>query len=176
MLVTRTAGVIGIFAAATLMSSTAEATPLADRGIEAATAATAPASMKFTPTVKTVTVGSKVTLTLTVNTGGQPVNAVQAFLAFPDAKLDCTSFTLGNTFTVQAAKLCNGSSAAIAASIPIGAANFNGTTVIARVTFKTRRTGKALVSLDRNRTMVVDGGTGTDILGTWNTSTVTIQP
>ena len=132
--------------------------------------------MKFTPTVKTVTVGSKVTLTLTVNTGGQPVNAVQAFLVFPDAKLDCTSFTLGTTFTVQAAKRCNGSSAAIAASIPVGAAHLSGTTVIARVTFKTRHTGKALVSLDRKRTMVVNGATVTDILGSWNTSTVTIRP
>ena len=129
--------IVTLFSAATLVHGPAGASTLAPSSIATTTL---PASVRLSPTTKTVTVGSKVTLTVTVNTGSRPVNTVQAFLTFPDASFDCSTVTLGTTFTVKAASLCNGNQAAIAAAIPAGASNFTGTTVVGKFTFTARHT------------------------------------
>ncbi len=175
MSVIRSVAVVTLFSAATLVHGPAEASTVSPSGSAPTSATTSPASITLSPTTKTITVGSRIVVTVTVNTGDRPVNAIQAFLTFPDANLDCSTYTLGTTFTVEAAHLCNGSQAAIAASIPAGASNFTGTTVVAKFTLTARHTGKVPVGFDRNRTMVADAATNSDILGSWNTSTVTIR-
>jgi hypothetical protein len=160
---------------AALVGPAAHASPSDAEHLSDAVVTTTDASLTLSPTVKAVRKGAKVTLTITVDTGGHPVNALQAYLTFPDAQLDCTSFSLGATFANLAAKSCNGTTAAIAGSVAPGAPAFTGTAVFARVTFTTRSAGKALVSFDRSRTLVAAASTNTDVLGTSNTATITVK-
>lgn len=138
--------------------------------------AATPATITLSPTVKTVARNNNLALTVTINTGGQSVNAVEFYLTFPDARLDCSSITPTTTWAIVPEKSCNTNTAGIVVATAGGAPAVNGTVTVATVNLKaTSVKGKAVVSFDRTRTFVVASTTSTDILGSTNKSTITVK-
>jgi hypothetical protein len=133
------------------------------------------ATMTLSPTVKTVTHGSSVKLTISVNTNGHAVNAVQFWLTFPDSRLDCTAITNGTTWPNVSAKLCDSTRGAFAVGSNAGT-SFTGTAKVATITLKTTSVrGSAAISFDRSRSLVVDASSNTDVLGSTNTCTIKVS-
>lgn len=162
------------FIRASLVTSSVVGLALA--GVEpSAQAATANASLALSPTTKTVVHGGTVTLSVTMNTGGQAVNTAQIYLAFPDSRLDCSSITPAAAMPSVAAKTCNSNTAAIAVYVPAGTAPVNGTLKVATITLKTTSLkGTASVSFDRTRSYVVEATSNVDILATTNTAVIKV--
>jgi accessory colonization factor AcfC len=74
-----------------------------------------------------------------------------------------------------AVRTCTTNTAGIVVYTPGGTPPVNGTMKVATVYLKTTSVkGKTTVSFDRTRTFVVTSDTNTDILGTTNTSTITV--
>lgn len=141
-----------------------------------AQAAEPTAKMTLSPVTKTVKRGATFPLTVTVNTGGQPVNAVQFYINLPDTRLDCSSITLiPDGWPNQASIKCDTATAALAVYSTPGGPPFNGTAKVATIRLKaTNVLGKATVAFDRTKTLVASSQDNTDILTTTNKSVITV--
>jgi hypothetical protein len=135
-----------------------------------------PGSITLSPTSISAKKNTAVSLKVTVNTGGRPVNAVQITLSFADSRLDCASLTPGSAWSAVAVKTCNSSTAQIVVFTPGGTPAFTGTAVAATVGLKTTSvTGKAVITLPLVSNLAVTSDTNTDIVGTTNSATVTVS-
>ena len=126
------------------------------------------ASIFVGPVSGTFTVGSTFTVSVYVNTGGQPINAIEANLSFPTDKLQVVSPTAGKSLIqiwVNQPTYSNESgNLKFRGTIPSPGINTESG-LISTVTFRVKSTGMAILKvLDTSRVLLNDGR-GTDVLG-----------
>jgi hypothetical protein len=121
----------------------------------------ASASMSLSPSSSGVTNGSTFTVTITENSGAEPVNAAKAVLSYPANLLDFVSISSSSAFGIVAANSGGGGSVQIdRGALPA----VSGSRTVASVRFKAKASaGTATVSLVGGSS-VVSANSNTNIL------------
>jgi hypothetical protein len=136
------------------------------------TPAYAAASLYLSPAGKTVNKGDQFSIAIRVNTGGDPVNAVEATITYPTAKLSFGNIDYaGSGFEIQAEETVSGN---IIRTIRGTVTPKNGDKLVATVTFKAKASGKATVSFTSDCN-VVRSSDNTNILSGKTGGTYTIK-
>lgn len=125
------------------------------------------ATLSLGPSTGVFTVGSTFTVSFYLNTGGESVNAIEAYLNFPPEKLQVVSPSTGKSFIevwadqpVYSNK--NGTITFLGGLRPPGINTGSG--IISTITFRVKDTGTAVVKvLDTAKVFAADG-LGTNIL------------
>lgn len=136
--------------------------------------ARASGSFFLSPPSASYTVGSTITTTLVVGTGGQAINAGQATVTYSTDTLEASGVSNGGSiFTlwpVQSA--ISGGQISFAGGVPTPGYTGNGGLVIS-MTFKAKAAGTATVSVSAGQ-LLLDDGLGTNILTGYGSATYTI--
>ncbi len=138
------------------------------RVASAPASADAAASLYIAPPSGTFTIDSTFTVSLFLNTGGQFVNAVEAYLSYPPDKLQVVSPTAGKSFIqvwVEQPTYSNSE----------GTLKFQGTVptpginteagLISTITFRVKNLGTAAIKILDSSRVLLNDGKGTDVLG-----------
>lgn len=133
------------------------------------------ASLYFSPSSKTVTVGDSFTVGLYVSTDSA-INAAEATLTFPTDKLRVTSISKSGIFSLWAIEPnYSNSSGRVTFSGGLPSPGYKGTSgKILTVTFKATATGKPKVSITGGSVLANDGK-GTNILKSQGSGTYTVN-
>lgn len=100
-------------------------------------------TLSLSPASGTVGVGGVISVRVNLNTGGEAVNGVSAFLSYPADKLEVSSISYGGSFPIAA----EGSSGGGSVRISRGSINpVNGTVAVATINFRGKSLGSATVS------------------------------
>jgi len=133
-------------------------------------------SLYITPSTGTYVVGGSFTVSIKVNTGGDPVNAAEGTLIYDKDLLDVVSISKGGSiFSLWAVDPKDtGSSISFGGGIPHP--GYTGTAgTLFSITFKTIKTGTAQISFSSGAVLANDGK-GTNILSSMGTGGYTISP
>jgi hypothetical protein len=141
----------------------------------------------LTPSSGTVLSGNNVDVQVRVNSGTDPVNAVQANLSYDPAKLQFVSVsTTGSAFPLEAQSTGGSGSVNMARAVNGGSAPATGDQLFATVTFKALvssttaniniAAGSAVVRSTDNSNILVDSAGATFTLGSASTPTPTATP
>ncbi len=135
------------------------------------------ASLFFSPSAKSTTVGSTVTLNLKVNSSGQAINAAEGTVVFSTNRLQLTSISKANSIFSFWAVQPNGSNSTGRVTFSGGLASpgYNGSsgTTIA-ITFRATAAGQGDISISGAKVLANDGQ-GTDVLTSVGTASITIS-
>ncbi|MCA9391727.1 hypothetical protein KC614_00795 [candidate division WWE3 bacterium] len=139
--------------------------------------AAGPASLTPYPSASTVYKGSTFTVTVLVNTGGKSTNAFQATVRYPTDKVQAVAVSKGGSVCqlwVRDPSYSNGSGTA---SFECGTpANYNGGSgTIGSITFRAINTGVATISVVSPSQVLAADGSGTNVLGSTGSRSVTIN-
>lgn len=107
------------------------------------------ATLHLSPGSVNTSVGATTSVSVRLNTGGEPINGVSAYLSYPADKLEVTSIAYGSAFSIAAEGSYGGG------GIRISRGSFNGVTgtpTVATLRFRAKAEGKA--------TVVFIGGSG----------------
>jgi outer membrane biosynthesis protein TonB len=135
-------------------------------------AATGPASLSLSPASGTYTTGQAITVQVMVNTGGQPVNAVQADFTYPSSKLQFQSIDgAGSVMGIDASSTGGGGSVSIARG---STSPYTGTGLLATVRFTALASGSAALTFSAS-SAVVRSTDNTNIAGTMTGASYTLS-
>ncbi len=127
---------------------------------------TSAASLSLGPTSGTFTTGSTFDVSIFLNSGEQPVNAVGAFLQFPPDKLQLVSPSVGKSIIgvwVTAPQFNNQTGeVSLEGVIPGGLKADNG--LLTTLTFRVKSVGQAVVKFLNQSKVLLNDGVGTDAL------------
>ena len=99
----------------------------------------AAATLSLSPATSTVTINDTFPVAIRVNTGGDPVIAVQANLTYDSSKLECVSISNdGSAFGIEAQNFGAGGQVKIARGVTGGQPPVTGDVLVATVTFKAK--------------------------------------
>lgn len=134
------------------------------------------ANLFFSPSQKTVTIGSRLTVTLKVNSGGEAINASEGTIAFTNDFLRLTSISKSGTqFTFWPVEP-NGSttSGRVTFSGGLPSPGYRGSSgTIVSLSFETVKTGRAELSISGAKVLANDGQ-GTNVLTSMSGASLTI--
>ncbi len=134
------------------------------------------ASLYFSPASKSLAVGSTVTLSLKVNTGGQAINAAEATIVFSTNRLQLSSLsTSGSIFSFWAVQPSGSNSTGritLSGGLPSPGYTGSGGKIIS-ATFRATAVGQADLSISGAKVLANDGQ-GTDILTSVGTASITV--
>lgn len=137
---------------------------LAFVGLIAMPAEAASEVLYFTPSPATATVGSPVVVAIRVNSGTEPVNAVQANMDYDPAKLQYESVdAVGSAFGLTASTIQTPGSVKLARATVGGGAPVTGDVLFANVKFKALAAGPVTVKIGA-ASHVVRSTDSTDLL------------
>ena len=132
------------------------------------------ATLYVTPLAASVPDGSTFSVTVKTDTGGQPVNTVEANVSFDSSKLEILSVTPGSTFTLQTPGSPSHTDSTASFSEGIPSPGYNGSAgIVGRITFKAIAEGSATISVDSGQVLLNDGN-ATDALSGESGSTITV--
>jgi hypothetical protein len=146
--------------------------------IPAVTKGVSGASLYFTPSAGNVAVGQEFNVVLKVSSSDEAINAAQATVIFPRAKLEVVRVTkAGSIFalwTEEPAAAQNLGQVAFAGGLPTPGFTGSGGTII-NITFRAKNAGTATVGIT-GAAVLANDGVGTNILTSVGGATFTIQP
>jgi len=124
------------------------------------------ASLTLEPASGTFTVGGIINVSLNLDTQGEFVNAIEAFLTFPRDKLQLVSPTTGSSiieiWTSQPRFSNQNGTIELRGGIPRGINVSKG--LITTLRFRVKSTGSAIVKLTDKSRVLLNDGKGTDVL------------
>ncbi len=125
-------------------------------------------SLRIGPTEGSITVGSTFNVSVFLNTSGEPINAIDAYILFPPDKLQVVSPSAGKSiieiWTAQPSYDNQNGRVHFQGGIPSPGINTpNG--VISTITFRVKSTGKAVIRFGDESKVFLNDGLGTNILG-----------
>lgn len=135
------------------------------------------ASLLFSPSSKSVTVGSTVTVAIKVNSGGQAMNASEATISFPKDTLRLlTVSTSSSIFTFWAVRPSGSNSTGqVTFSGGLPSPGYSGSSgTVLTMTFQALTAGTAHLTMTGAKVLANDG-VGTDVISTVGTGTVTVN-
>lgn len=141
-----------------------------------ANVAKAQATLFLSPSSGSLTVGDSISTTVVVNTGGDPINAVQVTASFPTDLLEITGVSKAGLFTLWPIEPAYSNSAGTM-NFAGGLSNpgYTGTSgSIVTITFKGKTTGTATVTLG-SASVLKNDGLGTNIFTGAGSATFTIS-
>lgn len=128
------------------------------------------ASMSLSPASGSYVVNSEFVVDVRVNTGGQKVTAVGAYLVYDSTRLEVVSIDSSTSaFSVQAEQVTNGNQIKISRGQQTPGVN-SSNALVAKVKFKVKFAGTASIVINKNSSgpgesrVVLDDGQGTNIL------------
>lgn len=105
------------------------------------------AKLYITPASGALTNGNTLVITIREDSGGDPVNAVQASLTYPAARLQFQSIsTASSAFTTTAQS--TGGSGSVDIGVALLGSSVTGNRIVATVTFTIISTGSAAITFD----------------------------
>jgi len=127
-------------------------------------------SIYLSPSQGTFTVGSTFDVSVFVNTGGQPINAVALDLKFPADKLQVVNPTAGQSFisiwvTQPVFSNTNGT-VNLKGGLPSPGIN-TSSGLITTVTFRAKTPGEAVIYVQNSSQVLANDGQGTDLLNSF---------
>jgi hypothetical protein len=129
------------------------------------------ASLYLNPASGTYTTGQVVSVQIMVNTGGQPVNAVQADFTYPASKLQFSSIDgTGSVMSIDASSTGGNGSVSIARG---NTSAYTGTGLLATVRFTALASGSAPLTFSAS-SAVVRSTDNTNVLGTMTGANYTL--
>ncbi|NTV31328.1 hypothetical protein HGA91_05130 [candidate division WWE3 bacterium] len=134
------------------------------------------ASLNVLPSQGQYGIGQTFTTSVVVNAGGVASNAFQTTVSYPRDILDATSISTGGSVCTlwTSTPSINASAGTISFSCGLPTPGYSGGSgTIARINFKAKKSGTAIVTQSSSRVLANDGA-GTDILGQTNSATYTI--
>jgi len=139
------------------------------------------ASMSLTPASQSTSVNGNFTTEVRLNTGGQQVTAVSAYLTFDNVKLQAVSIDpVGSAFSIAAEELISGNTIRITRGQAVpGVTGSN--VLVAKVNFKALSSGTAPVTFQLTAPksgpsrVILNDGLGTDILNSVSNASYTIS-
>ncbi|MFA6272526.1 MAG: cohesin domain-containing protein [Patescibacteria group bacterium] len=135
------------------------------------------ATLFLSPSSGNLTVGSSISTTIVVNTGGDPINAVKATASFPTDLLEATAVTQSGLFEfwIPGSPSYSNSSGTMNLEGGLTDPGYTGTSgSIVTITFKGKKAGTATVTLGAVSILKNDGN-GTDIFTGAGSATFTIS-
>ena len=131
-------------------------------------------ALTLSPATSTVSLGSSFSVTITENSGTDPVNAVEADLTYDQSKVQFASVdATTSAFSVQAANSGGGGIVTIARGVTGGAAPLTGSQTVAIVNFTTVAPGSAAINF-AGSSAIVRSTDSTNVLVTKTGGTYTI--
>jgi len=137
------------------------------------------ASLGFTPNRVEVASDSTFDLSLTLNTGGQSVNALEVYVSFPADKLQVVSPTTGSSFVsfwINGPSYSNtNGSLSFQGGLPNPGINTTAG-IISTINFRAKSPGTATIRYQINSKILANDGAGTSIPLTFGQAIITIRP
>jgi hypothetical protein len=140
--------------------------------------ASASATLSLIPASGSYTIGNNFSVSVDVDTGGDSINAIQADLTFNNTKLAVSSVDTSSSILkiwVQYPSFSN-SAGTINFSGGVPAVGFSGTGTIFTINFKGIAVGSGDVSFGTDGQVLLNDGSGTNIIGTNSNGTYDITP
>jgi hypothetical protein len=133
--------------------------------------ASAAATFSLTPAIGSYVMGNNFPVSVVIDTGGDTINAAEAGLTFDNTKLSVSSVgTSGSIFSIWVAyPSFSNSAGTIHFSGGVPATGFSGTGTIFTINFKGTAVGSGDVSFAPGGKVLLNDGSGTNILGVVNT-------
>lgn len=132
------------------------------------------ASIFLSPSTTNCKVGATVTVTVFVNSGGQPINAAEGTINYSSDVLEYQSLSTGGTIFELWTKNPSGNSTATSFGGGLSGSGFNGDGgKILSMTFKAKREGSATFSISGGKILANDGN-GTNVYGGSSGTTITV--
>lgn len=147
--------------------------------VSAGSVLAASASLTFSPSSGTVTVGQDFNVAIQLDTNGAQTDGARALINYDTNKLEVRAISNG-VYETYPTKTWESGQITISGLAPINGPYYSGSGTLATITFRPKATGSTTLTLNYTAGSTTDSnvaehGTSADILGSVGTATFTIQ-